>query len=192
MSESSGAGPSGLQPPVSPGERRRAYKRQRGIDREILKEAEDDARLEESVMATEFIDKEALMMKNRRDNVNLEMGMSASREDIQLKKLGLKVGSVLDRLKIAKESLEKSSAKKIKVIEDEYTRDMDTFEQQLTAIDDEEQNKQDGHRLMRRHHQTLHARDLHQEEEDLVSRIQRGQDKDSEEDEGEEDEDALD
>ena len=164
---------------------------QRSIDRQILQEAEDGARLEESLMAAEFVDRENQMLQNRRDNVRLEMGISASRKDIQLKKLGLKVGSALDRLEYAKESLEKSSARKIKEIEDEYTRDMDAYEQQLQGIEDEEQNKKDGHRLMRRHHQTFHARVLNQAEEDLVAKIQRDEDEDSEE-EGEEDEDAED
>ena len=147
-------------------------------------------------MAEEFVDRENQVFQNRRDFVRLEMGISASRKEIQLQKLGLKVGSVLDRLTYAKESLEKSSARKIKEIEDKYTRELAAYKQQLQRIEDKEKNKKDCHRLMRRHHQSFHARDLNKAEEDLVARIQSNEDKDSEEedneDEGQEDEDPLD
>ena len=151
---------------------------QRSIDLQVLQEAENDARLEESVMAEEIVDRENQVFENRRQNVRLEMGISASRKKMQLHKLGLKVGSVLDRLAFAKESLEKSSARKIKDIEDEYTREKAAYEKELQRIENEEENKKDCHRLMRRHRQSFHARDLNKAEEDLVARIQSNEDED--------------
>ena len=58
-----GAGPSGLQAPVTPEERIRMQKRkrsiQRSIDLQILQEAETEAQLEESVMEEEIVSRES-------------------------------------------------------------------------------------------------------------------------------------
>ena len=151
---------------------------QRSIDEQVLQEAETEAKLEESVMDEEIGSRESRVFENRRQNVQLEMEIAAARKKTLLQKLADKVESALDRLAFATESLQKNSAKKIKLIEDQYTREQDGNERELQHIATEEQNKKDSHRLRRRDRQIFHARDTTRAEEDLVAGIQASENED--------------
>ena len=167
---------------------------QRSIDLQVLQEAETEARLEESVMDEEIVNRESQVFENRRENVRLEMGIAAARKKMVLHKLASKVESVLDRLAYAKESLEKNSARKIQLIEDQYTREKAANKKELQHIAKEEENKKDSHRLRRRDRQSFHARDPNKAEEDLVARIQSNEDEDwvSDDEDDEDNEDDMD
>ena len=151
---------------------------QRSIDEQVLQEAETEAKLEESVMSEEIVSRESKVFENRRQNVRLEMEIATARKKTLLQKLADKVESALDRLAFATESLQKNSAKKIKLIEDQYTREQDGNERELQHIATEEQNKKDSHRLRRRDRQIFHARDTTRAEEDLVAGIQASENED--------------
>ena len=151
---------------------------QRSIDEQVLQEAEMEAKLEESVMEEEIVSRESRVFENRRQNVRLEMAIAAARKKMLLQKLADKVESALDRLAFATESLQKNSAKKIQLIEDQYTREQDGNERELQHIATEEQNKKDSHRLRRRDRLIFHARDANKAEEDLVAGIQASENED--------------
>ena len=80
-----------MQAPVSPGERRRVQKRKRSLqdrlDLQVLQEAENEAKLEESMMDEEILDKEKKVYENRRQNISLEMAVATARKKTRLKKL---------------------------------------------------------------------------------------------------------
>ena len=151
---------------------------QRSIDLQVLQEAETEAKLEESVMEEEIVSRESQVFENRRQNVRLEMAIAATRKKMLLQKLAGKVESALDRLAFATESLQKNSAKKIQLIEDQYTREQDGNERELMHIATEEQNRKDSHRLRRGDRLIFHARDVNRAEEDLIAGIQASENED--------------
>ena len=167
---------------------------QRSLDQQVLQEAETEAKLEESVMEEEIVEREREVFENRRQNVQLEMGIAAARKRMRLQKLADRVESALDRLTYAKESLQTNSAKKIKLIEDQYTREKAAHEKELQHIATEEESKKDSHRLRRRDRQSFLARDANKAEEDLVAGIQAIENEDllSEDEDHEDQEDAED
>ena len=167
---------------------------QRSIDEQVLQEAETEAKLEESVMSEEIVSRESKVFENRRENVRLEMEIAAARKKTLLQKLADKVESALDRLAFATESLQKNSAKKIQLIEDQYTREKAVNERELQHIAMEEENKKDSHRLRRRDRLIFHARDANKAEEDLVAGIQASENEDllSDDENHEDEEDAED
>ena len=183
---------------MSPGERRRVQKRkrsiQRSIDLQVMQEAETEAKLEESVMEEEIVSRESRVFENRRHNVRLEMAIAAARKKMLLQKMADKVKSALDRLAYATESLQQNSARKIQLIEDQYTREKALNERELQNIATEEEIKRDSHRLGRRERQSFYARDATKAEEDLVAGIQASENEDllSDEEDHEDEEDDVD
>ena len=163
---------------------------QRSLDQQVLQEAETEAKLEESVMEEEIVEREREVFGTRRHTVRLEMGIAAARKRMRLQKLADRVESALDRLTYAKESLQTNSAKKIKLIEDQYTREKAAHEKELQHIATEEESMKDSHRLRRRDRQIFLARDVNKAEEELVAGIQANETEDPlSEDEDQEDED---
>ena len=135
--ESSQAGPSGLQPAVTPGRQGRFFKKQKKKDMKIIQNAENDARLEE-LMTEDFTEKEAQIYRNRRANVNILLELAKQRRDLQLKKLEEKVAATNRCLQMSRDSLEGSSAERIKHIEDTYHLDKYHLEQQMAVIEQEQ------------------------------------------------------
>ena len=161
---------------------------QRSLDQQVIQEAETEAKLEESVMEEEIVEREREVFGTRRHTVRLEMGIASAKKKMRLQKLGDRVESALDRLNYARESLNTSSAKKIKLIEDKYTKDKAAHEKELQHIDREEESMKDSHRLRRRDRQIFLARDVNKAEEELVAGIQANENEDPlSEDEDQED-----
>ena len=175
-------------------ERRRVLKRRRSIqrclDEQILEEALTETKLEESVMDEEIVEREREIFGTRRRTIRLEMGIASAKKKIRLQTLGNRVESTLDRLNYAKDSLNTSVAKKIQLIEDEYSKDKAAHELELQRINREEERMQDSLRLRQRDRLIFLARDLNKTEEELVARIQANETDDQiSEDEDQEDED---
>ena len=151
---------------------------QRSIDLQVLEEAETEARLEESIMDEEIVQRETQVLENRRQNIQLQMAMADTRKKTLLEKLAAKVESALERLAYATESLNRNSARRIQTIEDQYAREQAQYKRELQHIATEEKNKKDSHRLRRRDHLVFHGRDATEAEEDLVAGIQASETKD--------------
>ena len=165
---------------------------QRQMDRQVLEEAETEAKLEESIMDEEIVQKESKVFEIRRQRIRLETAIAAAKKKTLLQKISTKVKSALDRFKYATESLDMTSAKKIQAIEDQYAREQAQRERELQHINTEEQNKADSHRLRRRDRQVFHGRDATEAEEDLVASVQASETEDllTDDEDAEEEEDV--
>ena len=169
------------------------------MDMAVLEEAETEARLDESVMEEDVIQKENKIFDIRRQRIRLEMSLAATKKTTLLLKIETKVKSALDRFEYASDSLRASSALKIKTIEDQAARGNAHHQMELLVINTEQQNHDNSHVMRRRERQVFHGRDIAQAEEDLIHNVQASKtedplsdDEDAEEEEGaehEEDED---
>ena len=149
-----------------------------------------EAQLEESVMEEDIIEREKEIFGTRRRTIRLEMGIASARKKIRLQTLGNRVESTLDRLNYAKDSLNASVAKKIQVIEDQYSKDRSAHELELQRINREEERMQTNLRIRQQDRIIFLARDLDTAEEQLVASIQANETDDQlAEDQGQEDED---
>ena len=163
---------------------------QRQMDRQVLEEAETEARLDESVMDEEIVQPESKIFEIRRQKIRLEMAIAAAKKKTLLLKISTKVKSALDRLAYASESLNTSSAHRIQTIEDQAAREQAQHERELLHINTEQQNKANSYVLRRRDRQVFHGRDTTEAEEDLVASVQASEtdlltdDEDAEEEEG--------
>ena len=162
------------------------------LNLQVLQEAENEAKLEESIMEEEILSKEKKVYKNRRHNIRLKMAIATARKKMRLKKLAAKVKSVLDRLAFASGSLQANSAKQIQLIEDQYSREKAANEEELHQMAREEETREDNNRQLRTERQSINARDTTQAEEDLVAGIQANEDLLSDEEDREDEEDELD
>ena len=142
----------------------------------IIQNAENNARLEES-MTDDFTEKEAQIYRNRRANVNILLDLAQQRRDLQLKKLEEKVAATNRRLQMSRDSLEGSSAERIKRIEDTYHLDRYHLEQQMAAIEQEQQSQREGANMLQINTEQL--------QEDLFAQMQMGLDDEEAEDDNE-------
>ena len=169
------------------------------MDLQVLEEAETEAKLDESVMDEDVIQKENKIFDIRRQKIRLEMSLADTKKNTLLLKIETKVKSALDRFEYASDSLRTSSARKIQTIEDQAARENAQHQMELLHINTEQQNHANSHVLRRRDRQVFHGRDIAQAEEDLIHNVQASEteeplsdDEDAEEEEGaehEEDED---
>ena len=182
---------------MSPDERRRNIQKrkrsiQRQIDRQVLEEAKTEAKLDESVMDEEVVQKEKQVFEIRRKKIRLEMAVADTKKDKLLLKIESKVKSALDRLEYASDSLRMSSAREIKTIEDQAARENAQHQMELLHINTEQQNYANSLVLSRQDRQVFHGRDVAQAEEDFILNIMASETEelsDDEEEEGAENED---
>ena len=162
------------------------------MDRQVLEEAETEAKLEESIMDEEIVQKESKVFEIRRQRIRLEMAIAAAKKKMLLQRISTKVKSALDRLAYATESLQRNSARKIQTIEDQYAREQAQYERELQHITTEEKNKKDSHMLRGRDHRVFHGRDVTEAEEDLVASVQASETEDllTDDEDAEEEEDV--
>ena len=166
---------------------------------QVLEEAETEAKLDESVMDEDVIQKENKVFDIRRQKIKLEMSLAATKKTTLLKKIEAYTKGALDRLDYASDSLRTSSARKIQTIEDKAARENAQQQMELLHINTEQQNHAHSNVQRRRDRQVFLGRDTAQAEEDLIHRVQASEteeplsdDGDAEEEEGaehEEDED---
>ena len=169
------------------------------MDLQVLEEAETEAKLDESVMEEDVIQKENKIFDIRRQRIRLEMSLAATKKTTLLLKIETKVKSALDRFEYTSDSLRTSSARKIQTIEDQAARANAQHQMELLHINTEQQNHANSHVMRRRDRQVFRGRDIAQAEEDLIHNVQASEtedplsdDEDAEEEEGaehEEDED---
>ena len=171
------------------------------MDLQVLEEAETEAKLDESVMDEDVIQKENKIFDIRRQKIRLEMSLAATKKNTLLLKIETKVKSALDRFEYASDSLRTSSARKIKTIEDQSARENAHHQMELLHINTEQQNHGNSHVMRRRDRQVFLGRDIAQAEEDLIHNVQASEtevedplsdDEDAEEEEGAEHEEGED
>ena len=196
-----GAGPSGLQAPVAPGERTRAVKRKRSIqtllNRQVLEQAEHEAKLEESQNDEDFNQPEWRILSNRRANVKMMGDMDSKRKETLLTMIEKNVKAAMARFTFAMSSLDQSAAIKIQTVEDDHARRELERKKELLAIAREEKKLRDTLNQSKQDYTVYHAQD-NAVIEDMVASIQaleqedtQEQDEDDEEEEEDEDQ-ALD
>ena len=182
---------------MAPGERIRAQKRKRSIQRQlncqVLEQAEHEAKLEESQLEEDFSWYEARILSNRRANLEMQDEMDSKRKKTLLTKLEDNVMAALARFDFAAASLNQSIAAKIKDVEDSHTRREIERKKELLKIDKEEKDLKDALDRSKQDYAVYHAKD-HAVLEDMVASIQTSepedmQDQEEDEEEEEEDED---
>lgn len=192
--DASRAGPSGTQPPVTPGTRGRMEKKrqrmiQENLDAHVLEEAATEAYLDMSMMEAEVLSREKMMYDNNRQNIRWQMQIDEARKKNALSVLAAKVDSTLTRLAYAQDSLNRMSAERIKVLEDEHSREQSLNERRLRHLDEEEEAKVDRHRQNRQDRRVLHAKNGKKAEDEVVAGIQASEAEENLSDEDEDDED---
>ena len=196
---------------MAPGERIRAQKRKRSIqeqlNRQVLEQAEHEARLEESQNEEDFSRYEARILSNRRANLEMQDEMDSKRKRTLLTKLEDNVTAALARLNYATDSLNQSIASRIQSVEDNHTRREIKRQKELLQIAKEEKDLKDALDQSKQDYAIYHAQDhavlenmvaaiQAQEPEDMQDQAQepedmqdQDQDKDEEEEEADEDQD---
>ena len=146
-------------------------------------------------MVESIFDREIQLLENRRQAIRLAMAIATARRDNVLLRLGNAVESSLDRLNFASETLRDDSARKVKTVEDDFSREEAVHQRELQLIDAEEKAKRDSHRLSKIDREVFHSRDTEKAGEDLIEAIQASESEEmpSEEDEieDEDDDDAI-
>ena len=160
---------------MAQGERSRAQKRKRSVQRQlnqqVLEQAEHEARLEESQLEEDFLRYEARILSNRRANLEMQEEMDSKRKKTLLTKLEDNVMAALARFDFAAASLNQSIAAKIKDVEDSHTRREIERKKELLVIDKEEKDLKDALDRSKQDYALYHAQD-HAFLEDMVMAIQ--------------------
>ena len=186
---------------MAPGERTRAVKRKRSIqtllDRQVLEQAEHEAKLEESQNDEDFNQPEWRILSNRRANVKMAGDMDTKRKETLLTMIEKNVKAAVARFTFAMSSLDQSAAIKIQTVEDDHARRELERKKELLAIAKEEKKLRDDLNQSKQDYTVYHAQD-NAVIEDMVASIQaleqedmQVQDEDEEEEEEDEDQ-ALD
>ena len=158
---------------------------QENLDAQVLEEAATEAYLDMSMMEAEVLSREKMMYDNNRQNIRWQMQIDEARKKNALSVLAAKVDSTLTRLAYAQDSLNRMSAERISVLEDEHSREQALNERRLRHLDEEEEAKLDRHRRNRQEHRIFHAKDVKKAEDE----IQASEAEENLSDEGEDDED---
>ena len=204
--DEAGAGPSGLQlnastsraaltPEQQQKEKKKKKRRtsiQRFLNSRVMEEAETEARLEESKKVETIFSKEIQLFENRREAIRLARTIEAAKRDNVLQVMGNAVQESLERLNFARDTLQEDSARKVKMVEDDFSREEAAHLRDLQLIDAEEKATRNSHRLSIIDHEVFHTRDTEQAGEMLVEAIQASESEEmpsEEEDEIEDEED---
>jgi hypothetical protein len=171
-------------------EKKRQKLIQENLDAQVLEEAATEAYLDESMMESEVLSKEKMMYDNHRQIIRWQMQIDEARKKNALSVLATKVDSTLTRFAYAQESLQRMSAERIQVIEDEHSREQAVNERRLRHLDEEEEAKLDRHRRNRQEHRIFHAKDVKKAEDEIIAGIQASEAEEQlSDDEGPDDED---
>ena len=162
---------------------------QESLDTQVLEEAATEAYLDESMMEAEVLTREKMMYDNNRQNIRWQMQINDARKKNALSVLSAKVDSTITRLVYAQDSLNRMSAERIRVLEDEHSREQALNERRLRHLDEEEEAKLDRHRRNRQEHRIFHAKDVKKAEDEIIAGIQASEAEENLSDEGEDDED---
>ena len=178
---------------MAQGERSRAQKRKRSVQRQlnqqVLEQAEHEARLEESQLEEDFLRYEARILSNRRANLEMQEEMDSKRKKTLLTKLEDNVMAIQARFDFAAASLNQSIAAKIKDVEDSHTRREIERKKELLKIDKEEKDLKDALDRSKQDYALYHTQD-HAFLEDMIMTIQAQEPEDQDQDMGEPEEEA--
>ena len=178
---------------MAQGERSRAQKRKRSVQRQlnqqVLEQAEHEARLEESQLEEDFLRYEARILSNRRANLEMQEEMDSKRKKTLLTKLEDNVMAIQARFDFAAASLNQSIAAKIKDVEDSHTRRKIERKKELLKIDKEEKDLKDALDRSKQDYALYHTQD-HAFLEDMIMTIQAQEPEDQDQDMGEPEEEA--
>lgn len=170
-------------------EKKRQRMIQENLDAHVLEEAATEAYLDMSMMEAEVLSREKMMYDNNRQNIRWQMQIDEARKKNALSVLAAKVDSTLTRLAYAQDSLNRMSAERIKVLEDEHSREQSLNERRLRHLDEEEEAKVDRHRQNRQDRRVLHAKNGKKAEDEVVAGIQASEAEENLSDEDGDDED---
>jgi len=188
---SDGAGPSGAQPAVVPRSGSNKRKRlQQGLDNQVIDEADQAARLEESQLEEDFEKPEAKILAYRKKSLELREKMDEARRKLTLEKLNQGINATLERFDDARNSLTNAAAAKVKKVEDDYAKKQLERAKERQAIEKEEKRRKDNLNRSRTEYALFHA-DTYSLD-NLVTTVQTPemeQEEDLEEEEMDDDED---
>ena len=162
---------------------------QESLDTQVLEEAATEAYLDESMMEAEVLSREKMMYDNNRQNIRWQMQINDARKKNALSVLSAKVDSTITRLVYAQDSLNRMSAERIRVLEDEHSREQALNERRLRHLDEEEEAKLERHRQNRQDRRVFHAKNVKKVEDEIVAGIQASEAEENLSDEDEDDED---
>mgnify|MGYP000536486866 CR=1 FL=1 len=192
---SDGAGPSGTQPAVEPRSGSNKRKRlQQGLDDQVIDEADEAARLEESQQEEDFEKPEAKILAYRKKSLELREKVDEARKKLKLEKLNQGVDRTLERFDDARESLTNAAAAKVRKVEDDYAKKQLERAKERQAIEKEEKRHRDNLNRSRQEYALFHDADAYTLD-NLVTMVQTPeveQEEDLEEEEMDDDEDDQD
>ena len=204
--DEAGAGPSGLQlnastsrvtlTPEQQNKERKIKKRRKSIQRllnsHVMEVAETEARLGESKKEETIYLKEIQLYETRREGIRLQRIIEAARRNNVLQVMGNSVQESLNRLDFARETLEEDRERKVKEVEEAFSREEAAHVRDLELIDAEEKATRNSHRLSIIDYEVFHARNTEQAGERLVEAIQASESEEMpSEDEEEEDDESY-
>ena len=192
---SDGAGPSGAQPAVVPRSGSNKRKRlQQGLDDQVIDEADEAARLEESQLEDDFEKPEAKILAYRKRSLELREQVDEARRKLKLEKLNQGINETLERFDEARESLTNAAAAKVRKVEDDYAKKQLERAKERQAIEKEEKRRKDNLNRSRTEYALFHDADTYSLD-NLVTMVQTpeiDQEEDLEEEEMDDDEDGQD
>ena len=193
---SDGAGPSGAQPAVVPRSGSNKRKRlQHGLDDQVIDEADEAARLEESQLEDDFEKPEAKILAYRKRSLELREQVDEARKKLKLEKLNQGINETLERFDEARESLTNAAAAKAKKVEDDYAKKQSARAKERQALEKEEKKRKDDLNRSRTEHALFHDGDTYSLVDNIVAMVQApeiDQEEDLEEEEMDDDEDGQD
>ena len=184
---SDGAGPSGAQPAVEPRSGNKRKRLQQGLDDQVIDEADEAARLEESQLEEDFEKPEAKILTYRKKSLELREKVDEARKKLKLEKLNQGIDKTLERFDDARESLTNAAAAKVRKVEDDYAKKQLERAKERQAIEKEEKRHKDNLNRSRQEYALFHDEDTYSLD-NLVTMVQTPE-VEQEEDQDEEDDD---
>ena len=153
-------------------DRKRKRSIQHLLNSRVMEVAETEARLNESKKEEDIYRKELQLYANRREAVRLRRVIEEARRSNVLQVISDNVQDALTRLNFAVETLEEDRARKIREVEDDFSREEAGHLRDLDQIDAEEAATRNNHRISIIDHEVFHTRDVELAGERLIEAIQ--------------------
>ena len=168
---------------------------QQELDDQVIDEADEAARLEESQLEEDFEKPEAKILAYRKRSLELREKVDEARRKLTLEKLNQGINETLERFDDARESLTNAAAAKVRKVEDDYAKKQLERAKERQAIEKEEKRRKDDLNRSRTEYALFHDEDTYSLVDNLVTMVQTPeveQEEDLEEEEMDDDEDGQD
>ena len=152
--------------------RKRKRSIQKLLNSRVMEVAETEARVNESKKEEDIYRKELQLYANRREAVSLRRVIEEARRSNVLQVISDNVQDALTRLNFAVETLEEDRARRIREVEDDFSREEAGHLRDLDQIDAEEAATRNNHRINIIDHEVFHTRDVELAGERLIEAIQ--------------------